>query len=672
MREDGAAAGYPSLGSFYDRAPSFGKGAVEGAGGDRINGATAQNRAPDETARLLPKLLAELGLSAEDYRAALVEGRRNGMDAASELVANGRVGEAGLAVAIGFALGLPAERILPGDIAMPDPAAHARREPPRFTRTCDRQLRTKIFLAPRLEDLDGVARFLAAHPQYRSLTRITTAGELARHREGASVAARSEAARLSLARDRPAGSARQVLTGAQGFALALLLMAVVLVMLASPSLCLAALHLVGLPFFSGCVALRLRAAAALGRKPADVVGAGMRHQADHPGPPHPTYTVLVALYRESDVVGDLVTALGRLRWPRSRLDVKLVCEGDDLATIAAARQACLGRPEVSIVIVPPSLPRTKPKALNFALPLAAGDFVVLYDAEDRPDPWQLEAAWQVFRDGDDRLGCLQAPLVVSNGEGNWLAGHFALEYAALFRGLLPWLAARRLPMPLGGTSNHFRTSALLAVGGWDSHNVTEDADLGIRLCRSGYRIGTIAAPTYEEAPERWTDWRNQRTRWMKGWFQTWLVHMRDPVRLARDLGPSGFLAFQFLFFGMIASSLIQPLFLACLGYTLFTAGGIAEAGLGTKMMIGADALMLALGYASFGWLAVRALDRGERPDALGRLSSVPVYWLLIGIAALRALGQLLVNPHGWEKTPHGKAARADAAPVRREPIFDVA
>ncbi|RYE71975.1 MAG: glycosyltransferase, partial [Oxalobacteraceae bacterium] len=329
-----------------------------------------------------------------------------------------------------------------------------------------------------------------------------------------------------------------------------------------------------------------------------------------------------------------------------------------------------GEPGFQIVLVPPSLPRTKPKALNVALPLATGEFLVLYDAEDRPDPEQLHAAFQAFRHGGPRLACVQAPLVIGNGTCSWLSGHFAMEYAALFRGFLPWLAREGLPLPLGGTSNHFRREALVAVGAWDSHNVTEDADLGIRLARRGLMVGTIDVPTGEDAPERWNIWLRQRTRWMKGWMQTWLVHMRQPIRLWRELGPRGFLAFQVLFFGMVGSGLAHPLSLVFILYSLSSAAGSTPL---LKALVVADCVILVLGYLAYGVLLLKSLAPEERTLFRPLFVSVYFYWMLVSLAVLRAMVQLVAAPHRWEKTPHGTAAKAKAgssAPKLAAPAAD--
>ena len=238
----------------------------------------------------------------------------------------------------------------------------------------------------------------------------------------------------------------------------------------------------------------------------------------------PVYTVIVALYRETGAVAQLIAALDALDWPREKLDIKLVLEADDASTRAALAAMRLDRP-YEIMIAPDVGPRTKPKALNAALPFARGAFVAVFDAEDRPEPDQLRCAFEAFLADDERLACVQARLTIDNTKDSWLTRMFTAEYAGLFDVFLPGLARHRLPLPLGGSSNHFRTAVLRAAGGWDPHNITEDADLGARLARFGYHSTVIASSTYEEAPARFAAWLRQRRRWFQGWIQTWLVHM---------------------------------------------------------------------------------------------------------------------------------------------------
>jgi cellulose synthase/poly-beta-1,6-N-acetylglucosamine synthase-like glycosyltransferase len=348
----------------------------------------------------------------------------------------------------------------------------------------------------------------------------------------------------------------------------------------------------------------------------------------------------------------LLYGLDRLTWPRERLDIKLIIDEDDAVTLAAAR-ALAREPPYEIVVVPPGGPQTKPMALQYALSFARGAFVTVYDAEDRPHPGQIAEAYAIFRRAPERLACLQAPLIIDNPERSRLAALFAIEYSTLFDGLLPAMVELGLPLPLGGTSNHFRRAALERVGGWDPWNVTEDADLGIRLTRFGYRIGTLTLPTLEEAPTTIAPWLRQRTRWLKGWLQTWLVHMRHPVALWRALGTRRMIGFQALGLGMIVSALAHPVFLAT---PVLLALNPARLWSNGDMLIAAFAGLsifnLAAGYAAMATLAERTLTLRGRRGLMGFLYLLPFYWLLMAVACLIAVAELVFKPHHWSKTPH--------------------
>ena len=369
----------------------------------------------------------------------------------------------------------------------------------------------------------------------------------------------------------------------------------------------------------------------------------------------PLYTILVALHREAAVLPGLVAALRALDYPPEKLDIKLVLEADDGETRAAAARLALAAP-FEIWLAPAAGPRTKPKALNAALPFARGAFTVIYDAEDRPDPDQLRRAVAAFAAAGPRTACLQARLTIDNTADGLLARLFTAEYAGLFDVLLPALSAWNLPLPLGGSSNHFRTDVLRKAGGWDPHNVTEDADLGIRLARLGWRTGMIAASTYEEAPATLPAWIRQRTRWMKGWMQTWLVHMRSPRRLCRELGPAGFLTVQLVVAGSVLSALVHPLWLALL---LAGSGrGLLFATDASAWLHGVTALAMAgfvAGYGATILLGLTGLARRGLLASAPALFAIPIYWLLLSFAAWRGLYQLLRDPFRWEKTEHGRA-----------------
>ena len=456
-----------------------------------------------------------------------------------------------------------------------------------------------------------------------------------------------------LAEARPDFSARTLRT-AGGPAVLGLLVLLAIASLAAPVPALLASVVIGAIFVT-CVVARL--AVALLADPAARIHEARRRPPEA-GPDAPVYTVLVALHDEANQVPGLIASLLRLDWPRERREVVLVCEADDDATLGAI--AAHGLPQgFRVVRVPPHPLRTKPKALAYALPLTFGDLVVVYDAEDRPDPLQLREAWGAFRAGGDDLACLQAPLHIENVEDGWLTRLFAVEYSVLFDSLLPALADEGGPVPLGGTSNHFRRDHLEAAGGWDPWNVTEDADLGVRFARLGLRIGTIARQTDEEAPARWRVWRAQRTRWFKGWMQTWLVHMARPGRLRRELGTRRFALFHLFVTGMLVSALVHPflLFTLALGAVRLALWGGAQTDGAARVMMAFDATSIALGYLAFGLAAWRTLPVRGLTHLRASLWLVPLYWLLMSVAAWRAAWQLHRAPNLWEKTPHGATRR---------------
>ncbi len=309
-----------------------------------------------------------------------------------------------------------------------------------------------------------------------------------------------------------------------------------------------------------------------------------------------------------------------------------------------------------LVIAPDFAPRTKPKALNFAMPLARGDYVVIYDAEDRPEPDQLRKALQAFQAGPPNLACVQAKLNLYNACQSWLTKQFTLEYTALFDGLLPALAHFGLPIPLGGTSNHFRISALKWLSGWDAYNVTEDADLGIRLARAGYCCGVISSTTHEEAPPYLHLWVAQRTRWMKGYIQTYFVHMRHPQQTLRELGGRGFLGFQLMVGGTVLSALVHPWFYVLAAFDL--AAGAFFAAPATVLswpLWGLALFVLIGGYGGALGLAALAARRRRYRALLPQIALMPVYWLLVSYGTYRGLWHFITKRFAWEKTPHGLA-----------------
>lgn len=382
----------------------------------------------------------------------------------------------------------------------------------------------------------------------------------------------------------------------------------------------------------------------------------------------PSYSVIAAVHREEAIVEALVGRLDALDYPRARREILIVVEADDAATRAAAARAIVGRPDFRLIDVPRGFPRTKPRALTYALAFARGALVAVYDAEDRPDPDQLRKAAAALVNGPDHLACVQARLVIDRTDLA-LQRQFAIEYACLFDGLLPWLGRNRLPLPLGGTSNHFKRIALDSVGGWDPYNVTEDMDLAIRLARFGLTADTIDSATREEAPARPTVWFRQRVRWIKGWITCYLVAMRRPLPLYREVGARGFLAIQVLLGATVAAMLVHPIGLLLAGLHVTGARPLPVVDGFVGDLVNAVLLLGTLtGYGGNVWLARRVLRSRGRRELLRGTWLMPLYWIMISTAAWWALVDLLRRPHHWAKTPHvefeAEAARASAEGAR--------
>jgi glycosyltransferase XagB len=371
----------------------------------------------------------------------------------------------------------------------------------------------------------------------------------------------------------------------------------------------------------------------------------------------PVFTVLVPMFDEAAMLPRVAQALRDLDYPLGKLDIKIVLEADDHKTIEAARS--LGLEGVfEIIIVPHSEPQTKPKACNFALRFARGEYLVIYDAEDRPEPDQLRKVVATYRRSPPNTACLQCRLNYYNAKENWLTRMFTLDYALWFDQVLPGLERLGMPIPLGGTSNHFRIDVLRELHAWDPFNVTEDADLGIRIGQKGYRVGVVDSTTYEEACCQAGQWLRQRTRWLKGYMQTLLVHTRRPLQFARSAGPLGLFGFVFFIGGTVLAGLLNPLF------WLFYIVWLVAAAVNLDVIFPHFLLYLCLfnllaGNGAFTYLLMLAPIRRGLLELIPYSFSLIGYWVLLSAAAYRALWQLLHDPFFWEKTPHGLSQQLD-------------
>ena len=518
----------------------------------RRAGQLAEQPAPSETAVSRYSFLSAAGISSVAIAGAEAEAHRLGAGTHEVLLSAGAITPSAYASALAAELDVPladwntkfeltapedaddaGELGLPADIAgKPCRVLCAEDRTAEVVRQCVATLRAR-----------GFSVALASRQQVNAALEVACRAE------------RMDRAVAGLLREQPSCSAAAPTRYWQIIAAAAVVGLIVGGLSVQPDATIAALTgIVALPFL--CVtALRvvgLREVVAGWRR-----SKGHQRDASWPsGQPLPVYSVLVPLFREAKVLPGLVQSLKSLDYPKARLEVFLVLEEADIemqaAVLSMRLPACF-----RTILVPDGPPRTKPKALNYALQFATGDYVVVYDAEDRPEPDQLLRALATFSRYPPTLGCVQAQLNIYNPRASWITRQFTIEYSALFDAILPALARLGMPVPLGGTSNHFPRETLVACGGWDPCNVTEDADLGFRLARRGLRTVILASTTWEEAPVDLGQWVKQRTRWLKGWLQTYLVHTRQPFRLTAELGLRGALGFHALMGALILSALVH-------------------------------------------------------------------------------------------------------------------
>lgn len=513
-----------------------------------------------------------------------------------------------------------------------------------------------LVIAPEARTIPALLERLSANPGMRGGLAVSSPEAIRAAIWTANRQQRVERAVNRLFADTTNLSARIVLTGRQGFVLGLTTATLPMLAAAFPLQALFVAHITLSAIYLLAMAFRA-AALRLGATPA--IHSDETDQ-QPPASPLPIYTVLVAAFREEHMVPQMVQALNRLDWPKSRLDIKIVCEADDRPTVEAAKAHAKGA-HFEVVEVPDFGPRTKPKALLYAMAGVRGDYVVVYDAEDRPHPGQLREAYARFSAGPAELVCLQAPLNIANAAESPIAAIFALEYAGQFRSLLPLLGRLGLPMPLGGTSNHFRAGALARVLGWDPFNVTEDADLGIRLHRLGFRCDALTLPTFEDAPTVWSIWLKQRSRWFKGWLQTLLVHFRAPRHLYREIGGRGMAAILLTTGGMLFSALAHPLLALFIlrSIWLFSTGGWMAIGSWEQALFAVDLGNILGSYSLFAILGRKPMTQQER-RALGNCwTGIPFYWIMLSHGAWRAVAEIYRRPFLWHKTPHAPTGSSE-------------
>lgn len=605
--------------------------------------------------------LARHGVAPADLATVALRAERDRTEPAREVLARGLIDEESFYRALAAELGLPFQA---GHFALRPGGEHAA------------ILRGGI--APVLDEPFGRLRFILA-PEGPALRAMLEAGPRRRDdvavvtpRRFSAALRDANAERLALRaanRDLPGlarDSARTGSSRGQRIAAALAAAAALAGAVVAPIETFFAVALLLGPLFLGLILLRLGAAI---EQPLPDLWRRHRWRVDDSR--LPVYSVAIPLYREERVLEQMLGALRQLDYPPAKLDIRLLIEADDTGMQSALSRLPLP-PQIEVTIVPPGEPRTKPRALNLALIEARGTLFTIFDAEDIPDPQQLRMAAARFLRAPEDLACLQARLVIDHPEEGLLPALFALEYAGLFEVLNPGLLRAGLPIMLGGTSNHFRTGALRAVGGWDAWNVTEDADLGVRLARAGYRMGDLPSQTREEAPLTLRAWLKQRARWIKGYMQTLVTHSRAPVTVLREAGLPATFAFLSLGLGTVVTALAYPVF-AIAAFLAWRESSL----LAPTHVFGSVTSALAVGVWLFGAVALflppalGALRRGS-PKLLLLLPLLPLYYGLVCVAAWMALHEYRARRFAWNKTAHGLARRRAPLPENGAPTGDEA
>ncbi len=365
----------------------------------------------------------------------------------------------------------------------------------------------------------------------------------------------------------------------------------------------------------------------------------------------PVYTILLPVYKEDKLIRKLIWNLRSLDYPRGKLDVKLLIEEDDDKTLNAVRNLDFPA-NFETIVVPFHMPKTKPKACNYGLFFCKGIYLTIYDAEDVPDSDQLKKVVSLFRKLPKDYVVLQGALNYFNKNENLLTRMFTLEYSYWFDYMLPGLQSLDVPIPLGGTSNHFKLDKLKELGGWDPFNVTEDADLGVRVFEKRYKVGVVNSTTLEEANNEPFNWIRQRSRWIKGYMQTLLVHMRNPVRLVNKIGWRGFFGFNFFVGFTPITFLLYPVLLGFyIVYIVFDLQTVRV--LFPDWVLYISIFNFVAGNTLMIYVNMLAVFKRRFYELILFALINPFYWLMHSIAAYKGLWQLIYKPFYWEKTNHG-------------------
>lgn len=349
---------------------------------------------------------------------------------------------------------------------------------------------------------------------------------------------------------------------------------------------------------------------------------------------YPIYSVLIPIYKEISKIKQILKFIKMLDYPKDKLDVCILIEEDDLPIHQFFSQEILPS-YIRVISVPIFQPRTKPKALNYATNFIKGEYVVVYDAEDIPDMDQLKKALHLFQQLPSQYICIQSRLNFYNYSENIITECFSVEYSILFDFYLFGLDFLNLPILLGGTSNHFKVKELKKIGFWDSYNVTEDAELSIRIYSNNYKIKMLDSLTLEESPIEMIAFIKQRSRWIKGFLQTFFCYVCNYQYKKFNIYQVIFIIINLLFFAL--SLFLGPI-LIVLSFFL-------------------DIALLKYNlYIFFIYHAIAGLivSKNNIFNFKYIIFSIPYYFLHM-FAFILAIYDLIKRPFHWRKTEHGKS-----------------
>lgn len=369
----------------------------------------------------------------------------------------------------------------------------------------------------------------------------------------------------------------------------------------------------------------------------------------------PIYTIILPVRDEEySILKNLLDSINNLDYPKDKFDIKFVVDEEDIKTIEAGKEL-LKKFNFDLIIVPDYRIKSKPLSCNYALKFIKGEYITIYDAEDRPEKYQLKKAIQKFKELGNDYVCLQASLHFYNKYKNFLTYCFSIEYSMWFDFTIRSIDKFGSFFPLGGTSNHFKAKKLLELGKWDGFNVTEDAELGVRIARAGYKVSYLNSITEEECPITIHAWIKQRTRWIKGFMQTFCEYMffKKPICIKSTINFKPIRKLKF--FDIITFNLfiMMSFFFFITMMVIFLNLDIATNIKDFKLLIIMSYInifsFLIMTYMSF----IIIIVKNKIKFNVFYLILFPFYWILHYIAGVRACYYLIVKPFYWAKTKHG-------------------